>query len=128
MPDVDPPRFDRRNPLARASRQTIAVTGAGQASPRRLWGTLAGAVVAGLALGITHHRFLLPLPLSLGAFAAYGLAVQRLHQLDAGDTIAPGRRRLLTAAAAIAVAVASLSLLVGIALLVARGLGWDIRK
>jgi hypothetical protein len=127
VPRRTPPQFDRRNPLGRTTLQNIAVTGAGQASPRRLWGTVVGAVAIGVALGITHHRFLLPLPLALGAFAAYGLTVQRIHALEVRPSPATGLRRFLTAVAAIAVAVASLSLLVGVALLVARGLGWEYR-
>lgn len=128
MPRLTPPRFDRRNPLGRTTLQNVAVTGAGQASPRRLWGTAAGAAVIGVVLGVSHHRFLLPLPLALGAFAAYGLAVQHIHVLDARQSPSAGLRRLLTAVAALAAAVASLSLLAGAALLVAKGLGWDYRK
>ena len=124
-PRLTPPRFDRRNPLGRTTLQNIAVTGAGQASPRRLWGTFAGAVVAGVGLALTHHRFLLPLPVALGGFATYGLAIQALHRFDAKRERATGARRALLAVAAISVAAASLALLAGIVLLVGRGLGWS---
>jgi hypothetical protein len=125
---LTPPRFDRRNPLGRTTLQNIAVTGAGQASPRRLWGTVVGAVGVSVAMIVTHHRFFLTLPLALGAFAVYGLALQHLHVLDARQARSTGLRRVLTAVAALAVAVASLSLLAAVALLIARGLGWEYRK
>ena len=123
-----PPRFDRRNPLGRTARGADSVTGAGEASPRRLWGTAAGAVLVGIALTISHHRFLLPLPIAIGFFAVYALAIQAMHRLDARPDGPRGARRLLLALAALSVAVAGIALLVGVGLMVGRGMGWEPQR
>jgi hypothetical protein len=124
-----PQRFNPADPLGRRTLYEILATGAGQAHPTRLAAAAGGGLAGAIAIALLVPRWwpaAMPF-VCVGAFGAWGLASQKLDELDLKHEPA-GRLRLILRASRTAVAVVgTIAGLVGVTVLflIALGPSWS---
>ena len=118
--------FDPRNPLPRPTIRAIRASGPGRASPVRLRMAAVGGCVAAVALyALLADWWLAGVPLALGAFGCYGLALQATHALDIAHAPAPRRRRALRLVRVAAITVGAVAWTIALLMAVGTTVEWE---
>ena len=118
------PNFDPRSPLPRRAVLEMRATAVGQASPSRLRAACAMglALAAGLVL-FSKVWWVSVWPLLMASFAAWGLAAHGTLLLDVDEIEAPRLRLFYRLVRGVALVVGGACALIGLAMLLAAGMG-----